>query len=132
MSTQELIFTDTPSLETAARVFRVKHPTSLDVEEYPVTTLGRLADASMVGDLVAWKLKYNLSYKAIREPDLQQIRKGIKSMPRFFFYLHMPQPDGTHQVVQVYPGALKFPLLRAGANAENWVWENVTISLIEK
>ena len=65
----------------------IKNPSSFKIERYNVTNLERLADATMVGDLIAKKRKFYFTYDAIKGSDLDNILEAIWETNRLFFTL---------------------------------------------
>jgi hypothetical protein len=107
----------------------IKNPSTFKLERYKVTNMERLADASMVGDLIAKKLKFYFTYDAISGADLDTILEAIWDST-LFFNLHYIY-NGVEKDATVYVGSIPSELHRAGATT-NWVWKNVTFDLIEK
>ena len=54
---------------------KIKNPSSFKIERYNVTNMERLANAEMVGDLIAKKKKFYFTYDAITGEDLDNILK---------------------------------------------------------
>lgn len=108
----------------------IKNPSSFKIERYNVTTLERLADASMVGDLIAKKLKFFFTYDALTSYELDNILAAIWDAPGLFFPLEY-KDNGVTKTVSVYVGSIPADLHRAGKTT-NWVWKNVNFSLIER
>ena len=90
----------------------------------------RLADATMVGDLIAKKRKFYFTYDAISGDDLDTILEAICDSTTLFFPLEYLE-NGVHKTATVYVGSIPTELHRAGKTT-NWVWKNVTFNLIEK
>ena len=55
----------------------IKNPSDFKIERYNVTNMERLADAKMVGDLIAKKRKFYFTYEAISGYDLDKILELI-------------------------------------------------------
>ena len=55
----------------------IKNPSDFKIERYNVTNMERLADAKMVGDLIAKKRKFYFTYEAISGYDLDKILEPI-------------------------------------------------------
>ena len=108
----------------------IKNPSTFKIERYNVTTMERLADARMVGDLVAKKLKFYFTYEALTGEDLDVILSAIWDAPGLFFPLEYVE-NGVTKTATVYVGSIPTELHRAGKSA-NWVWKNVTFNLIEQ
>lgn len=109
----------------------IKNPgAGFKIERYNVTTLKRLANASMAGDLIAKKLKFYFTYEAISGDDLDTILEAIWDHDDLFFplvYLY----NGIEKTAMVYVGSIPSELHRAGKTT-NWVWKNVTFNLIQQ
>lgn len=108
----------------------IKNPTNFKMERYNVTTMERLADASMVGDLVAKKRKFYFTYDFITGQDLDIILEAIWLTNDLFFTLSYPY-NGVQNGAWVYVGSIPAELHFA-SRGPNWVWRNVTFNLIEK
>lgn len=108
----------------------IKNPSNFKIERYNVTTMERLANAKMVGDLVAKKLKFYFTYEAISGYDLDVILDEIWEAPGLFFPLEYVE-NGITKTATVYVGSIPTELHRAGRTT-NWVWRNVTFNLIEQ
>ena len=90
----------------------------------------RLANATMVGDLIAKKRKFYFTYDAISGYDLDTILEAIWDSTTLFFPLEYLE-NGVSKTATVYVGSIPTELHRAGKTT-NWVWKNVTFNLIEK
>ena len=108
----------------------VKNPSTFKKERYMVTTMERLANASMVGDLIAKKRKFYFTYEAISGEELDTILEAIWDTDELFFTLAYPE-NGIQKTAEVYVGSIPAELHRAGKTS-NWVWKNVTFNLIER
>ena len=108
----------------------IKNPSDFKIERYNITTMERLADATMVGDLIAKKHKYYFTYDSITGYDLDIILEAIWDTPLLFFTLSYPD-NGVQKTAQVYVGSIPAELHKAGRTT-NWVWRNVTFNLIEQ
>lgn len=109
----------------------IKNPTSFKVERYNVTTMTRLSNASMTGDLIAKKLKFYFTYEAISADDFDKILEAIWDSDMLFFSLEYPY-QGEQRRAEVYVGSIPSDLHRGNMNNRNWVWKNVTFNLIER
>jgi hypothetical protein len=107
----------------------IKNPSSFKIERYNVTTLSRLANAKMVGDLVAKKLKFYFTYDAITGKDLDNILDLIWNTNALFYTLTYPY-NGEEKTAKVYVGSIPTELYRA--KGPTWVWQNVQFNLIEQ
>ena len=108
----------------------IKNPSSFKIERYNVTNMERLADATMVGDLIAKKRKFYFTYDAISGDELDNILEAIWDSTTLFFPLEYLE-NGVSKTATVYVGSIPTELHRAGRTT-NWVWKNVTFNLIEK
>ena len=108
---------------------KIKNPSSFKVERYNVTTMERLSNADMVGDLIAKKLKFYFTYDAISAEDFNTILSAIWDSPGLFFTLDYPD-GGTQKHATVYVGSIPSDL-HYMSNA-NVVWKNVTFNLIQR
>lgn len=108
----------------------IKNPSTFKIERYNVTNMERLADASMVGDLIAKKLKFYFTYDAISAEDLDNILEAIWDTNSLFYPLEYME-NGVKKVATVYVGSIPAELHKAGRTS-NWTWKNVTFNLIER
>lgn len=108
----------------------IKNPSTFKIERYNVTTLERLANADMAGDLIAKKLKFYFTYEAISGEELDKILEAIWNTNSLFYPLQYPE-NGIIKSATVYSGSIPSELHKAGATS-NWVWKNVTFNLIQK
>jgi len=108
----------------------IKNPSKFKIERFNVTNMERLADATMVGDLIAKKRKFYFTYDAISGEDLDTILEAIWDSTTLFFPLEYLE-NGVPKTATVYVGSIPTELHRAGRTT-NWVWRNVTFNLIEK
>lgn len=108
----------------------IKNPTDFKIERYNVTTMNRLSNASMTGDLVAKKRKFYFTYEALSAQDFDNILDAIWTSNKLFFTLQYPYQGKVKSAV-VYVGSIPSDLHHAGAKS-NWVWKNVTFNLIER
>ena len=108
----------------------IKNPSAFKIERYNVTNMERLADAKMVGDLIAKKRKFYFTYDAISGYDLDVILEAIWETNELFFTLEYVE-NGVSKSAVVYAGSIPTELHKAGRTT-NWVWKNVTFNLIEQ
>ena len=108
----------------------IKNPSSFKTERYKVTNMERLADAKMVGDLIAKKRKFYFTYDAISGNELDNILGAIWGTNDLFFPLNYTE-NGVGKSATVYVGSIPTELHKAGKTT-NWVWKNVTFNLIEQ
>ena len=108
---------------------RIKNPTTFIIERYNVTTMERLSNADMVGDLVAKKLKFYFTYDAITAEDFDSILSAIFDGEDLFFTLEYPD-RGSMKRATVYVGSIPSELHYM--SNRNAVWKNVTFNLIQR
>ena len=108
----------------------IKNPSGFKIERYNVTNMERLADAKMVGALIAKKRKFYFTYDAITGEDLDNILEAIWETNKLFFSLKYKE-NGKDKSATVYVGSIPTELHKAGKTT-NWVWRNVTFNLIEQ
>lgn len=108
----------------------IKNPSSFKIERYNVTNMKRIANADMVGDLIAKKRKFYFTYEAITAQELDNILKAIWDTNSLFYTLSYEE-NGVTKTKTVYSGSIPSELHHAGKGS-NWVWKNVTFNLIEK
>ena len=108
----------------------IKNPSSFRIERYNVTNMERLANAEMVGDLIAKKRKFYFTYDAISGYDLDVILEAIWETDMLFFPIKYIE-NGVEKSATVYVGSIPTDLHKAGRTT-NWVWKGVTFNLIEK
>lgn len=109
----------------------IKNPSSFKIERYNVTTMTRLSNASMTGDLIAQKHKFYFTYEAIDAVELDKILEAIWDSQKLFFALEYPY-QGSQRRAEVYVGSIPSELHRGDMASKNWVWKNVTFNLIER
>lgn len=107
----------------------IKNPTTFKKERYNVTTMERLSNATMVGDLVAKKLKFYFTYDAISAEDFDTILDAIWEGDKLFFPFTYTD-RGVKKTVTVYVGSIPSDLHYM--SKKNTVWKNVTFNLIER
>lgn len=107
----------------------IKNPSTFKIERYNVTNMERLANAKMVGDLIAQKLKFYFTYEAITASDLDNILEAIWESKKIFFPLKYIE-NGKAKSATVYVGSI--PTELHSAKSKEWVWKNVTFNLIEQ
>ena len=107
----------------------IKNPSTFKLERYNVTTMERLSDASMVGDLIAKKLKFYFTYDAIPAEDFDTILAAIWDSNKLFFPLEY-EDRGKTKKATVYVGSIPSDLHYM--SKKNTVWKNVTFNLIER
>lgn len=107
----------------------IKKPSTFKVERYNVTTMERLSNADMVGDLIAKKRKFFFTYDAISAEDFDHILSAIYDSDILFFPFTYPD-RGVIQSATVYVGSIPSELHHM--STRNTVWKNVTFNLIER
>lgn len=107
----------------------IKNPSTFKIERYNVTTMSRLSNADMVGDLVAKKLKFYFTYEAISASDFNIILQAIWDSDKLFFPLEY-MDMGVQKRAMVYVGSIPSDLHYM--SSKNIVWKNVTFNLIER
>lgn len=108
----------------------IKNPSTFKIERYNVTNMERLANAEMVGDLIAKKRKFYFTYDAISGYDLDVILEAIWETDKLFFPIEYVE-NGVEKSATVYVGSIPTDLHKAGRTT-NWVWKGVMFNLIEK
>jgi len=104
-------------------------PQKFDIERYKLTKSGRVASGKMTMEVLARKVKFNLSYTVITGVDLDTILDIIDTNTAFFTFTY-PEADGTTGTKTVYPGAIKGNYLRnVGADI---LFNDVSFALIEQ
>ena len=107
----------------------IKNPSTFKIERYNVTTMERLSNADMVGDLVAKKHKYYFTYEAITANDFDVILSAIWESDGLFFPL-VYEDRGKEHPAMVYVGSI--PAELHYMSRATTVWKNVTFNLIER
>jgi len=107
----------------------IKDPSGFKIERYNVTNMDRLANAKMVGDLIAQKQKFYFTYDSIEASELDTILGAIYTATLFFPLVYYE--NGVQHTKTVYVGSIPQELHKATTNA-HWVWKNVTFNLIEQ
>lgn len=108
----------------------IKNPSGFKIERYNVTNMERLADAKMVGDLIAKKRKFYFTYDSISGYDLDVILEAIWETNALFFPITYVE-NGVSKSATVYTGSIPTDLHKAGKTT-NWTWKNVAFNLIEQ
>lgn len=107
---------------------KIKNPTDLQIERFKVTNLERLANTDMAGDLLGKKKKFIYRYSAITNTELNTILDVLWETNEIFYTLKIQEGEQLNTYV-VYPGSIPSDLYRDGGE---WVWENVSFSLIQR
>ena len=132
MATTYFIITDKPTVEKSTIVYKSKNPTEYKQERYKISTLSRIANGDMVGDMVARKNKFYFTFAAIAALELNKLLEAIWDIDGMFFYLHVLTGKDKYTTYTVYAGAIPAQLHYANPNPETWVWKDVSFNLIEK
>lgn len=134
MANNVFLLTDKPTVEQSTVVYQMKNPTAFKVERYKVSTLSRIANADMVGDMVARKYKFYFTYAAITAYDYEELLKAIWDIDGMFFYLHVPMGESLEDktVFRIYAGAIPATLHYGNHNPKTWIWKDVSFSLIQQ
>lgn len=109
---------------------KIKTPTSQDIEHYNITNGDRTASGQMMMDLIAKKIKINVSYEVLKGTDLKQIRNLIDGTAMFFDVTYYDD-DGVLTTKTCYAGAIKYKKFRHSAT-NGWYWKDVEFALIER
>ena len=109
----------------------IKNPSSFKIERYNVTTMNRLSNADMVGDLIAQKKKFYFTYDAISAEDMDAILDAMWDSQVLFFTLEYPY-HGRTETATVYVGSIPSELHRGNKDNSNWVWKGVSFNLIQR
>ncbi len=109
----------------------IKNPSTFKIERYNVTTMERLSNADMVGDLLAKKYKLYFTYDAISATDLNIILEAVWDHDELFFPVTYTENEIPKTIV-AYVGSIPTELHRAGRNSDQWIWKNVTFNLIQR
>lgn len=107
----------------------IKNPSTFKIERYNVTTMERLSNATMVGDLVAKKLKFYFTYDALTAQELDTILQAIWDSSGLFFPFQYSD-RGISKITMVYVGSIPSELRYM--SDKNTVWKNVSFNLIER
>lgn len=116
-------------MEFAINGRTIKKPSTFKIERYNVTTMERLSNADMVGDLVAQKMKFYFTYEAISAEEFDNILDAIYNSRQLFFTLQYPDKGITKRVT-VYVGSIPADLHYM--SNRNAVWKNVSFNLIQR
>ena len=107
----------------------IKNPSTFKIERYNVTTMERLSNATMVGDLVAKKLKFYFTYDVLTAQELDTILQAIWDSSGLFFPFQYSD-HGISKITMVYVGSIPSELHYM--SDKNTVWKNVSFNLIER
>jgi hypothetical protein len=89
----------------------------------------RLSNATMVGDLVAKKLKFYFTYDVLTAQELDTILQAIWDSSGLFFPFQYSD-RGISKITMVYVGSIPSELHYM--SDKNTVWKNVSFNLIER
>lgn len=107
----------------------IKNPSTFKIERYNVTTMERLSNATMVGDLVAKKLKFYFTYDALTAQEFDTILQAIWDSPGLFFPFQYSD-RGISKITMAYVGSIPSELHYM--SDKNTVWKNISFNLIER
>jgi hypothetical protein len=107
----------------------IKKPSAFRAERYNVTTMERLSNADMVGDLIAKKRKFYFTYDVISAEEFDRILSAIYDSDTLFFDFTYPDRGVLHSAT-VYVGSIPSELHYM--STRNTVLKNVTFNLIER
>ena len=111
----------------------IKSPSGFNLERYTITKAARVASGDMVMEFVANKRKFVFKYDAITATDLNTIIyalwTSVATSKKCFLELTYVE-NGATKTATVYAGGI--PAELHSAKTTEWVWKNVTFSLIEK
>lgn len=116
---------------------KIKDPNEFNVEYYTLTQSTRIANGDMTMDFVANKRKYNFTWNAITSAQLDVIIDLLWTNLPFThqcFHALTYTDDRGPQSATVYAGAIPHKLHRGDGShfRQQWVWKDVTLSLIEQ
>lgn len=134
MANNTFRITNKATVGSSTVVYDMKNPTDFKVERYKVSTLTRIANADMVGDMVARKYKFYFTYAAISAAELNKLLEAIWDIDGMFFYLWVPEGNNlaSKTPYRVYAGAVPASLHYGNRNPATWVWKDVSFSLIQQ
>jgi len=112
----------------------IKNPSGFSIERYTLTESTRIANGDMVMDFVANKRKFQFTYAAITSTDLnviiEELWSDLVTSHNCFHTLVYTDELNVSKSVTVYAGAIPTTLHRA--DGKEWVWKDVSFSLIER
>lgn len=116
---------------------KIKDPNEFNVEYYTLTQSTRIANGDMTMDFVANKRKYNFKWNAITSAQLDVIIDLLWTnlpLTHQCFHALTYTDDRGPQSATVYAGAIPHKLHRGDGPRfkQQWVWKDVTLSLIEQ
>lgn len=134
MANNVFIISDKAAVEQSTVVYKMKNPTTFKIERYKVSTLSRIANADMVGDMVARKYKFYFTYAAITAFEYDEMLKAIWDIDGMFFYLHVPMNESLDDrtTFRVYAGSIPASLNYGNHNPKTWIWKDVSFNLIQQ
>ena len=132
MATTYFMVTDKATVEASTMVYKSKRPSEYKQERYKISTLSRIANGDMVGDVVARKNKFYFTFKAISARELNELLDAIWWNDGMFFYLHVLTGKNAYTTYRVYAGSIPASLHYGNANPDVWIWKDVTVNFIEK
>ena len=107
----------------------IKNPSKFKIDRFKITQSSRVASGDMMMELVAKKRKFQFTYEAITSSDLNKILDIIWESNDVFFQLSYIE-NNQQKTAKVYVGNIPSDLYRADEG--EWVWTNVSFSLIEQ
>ena len=106
----------------------IKRPWPFTMTKYKISSLERMSDGTMVGDYIARKRTYNLTYAQINGTELDKILDIIWESDSMFFTLGWRE-NNVEKTATVYPGAIPQTLHHTGSE---WIWQDIQFQLIEQ
>lgn len=104
-------------------------PDDLDIEGYKITKANRVASGLMKMELTALKSKFNLKYEILTGDEMDTIINILFTSQIYYTFEFLGNND-TVKSYTVYGGALK--RTKALSEDGDWIWKNVSFSLIEQ
>lgn len=109
----------------------IKNPNAFDISLFTITKATRLLNGDMTMSFIANKRKFTLSYNAIQSSQLNPIIDilwtNLATTGCFVAFTYME--DNVEKTATVYAGEIPKKLHRGEGN---WVWKDVSFSLIER
>ena len=105
----------------------IKSPTEFHIERYNLTKAGRVANGTMVMDLIAKKSKFLFRYAVISGPEMQKILNLIDTSVMFFVLTY--EENGVEKHATCYAGHIPTQRFRTDGV---WYWKNMNFDLIER
>lgn len=105
----------------------IKTPHDFDIERYNITKAGRVANGSMVMDLIAKKRKFLFRYKVISGTEMNKILSLIDTTAMFFVLTY--EENGEEKTATCYAGHIPTKRFRTDGV---WYWKDMNFDLIER